>query len=236
VKDTFFKQEFLLSSGVIIISTLLLSSLALAVSDPTVIEEVTKYPFGDTHISYTIINPADSSIGDIVGFVVEVDYKWSLYSNTTNGWLAQGLTGAPLNAATWDSTMAANNISVIYELTWRQFYGGINYPFGSANGVGYFVSYDDIAADTFKFDWSSSSAPYHLPVLAGETLGGFYTDLDQTASHYVLAYIDDAQNNTFGYDNIDKRLRSFQGETLPEPITLSLFGLGGLALLRRRRA
>ena len=118
--------------------------------------------------------------------------------------------------------MAANNTSVIYELTWRQFYGGIDYPFGSAKGVGYFVSYDDIATDTFKFDWSSSSDPYHLPILAGETLGGFYTDLDQTASQYLLAYIDDAQNNTFS----NSGLSSFRGETVPEPATMLLSGLG----------
>jgi hypothetical protein len=232
VKAAFLKQEFLSSFCVITISSLLLSSLALAVSDPAVIEEVTKYPFGDTHISYTIINPADSSIGDIVGFVVEVDYDWSLYAETTNGWLAKGITGAPLNATTWESTMAANNTSVIYEMTWRQFFGENDYPFGNVNGVGYFVSYDDIAQDTFKFDWSSSAAPFHLPILAGETLDGFYTDLDQTVSQYLLAYINNALNDSFGI----KDLHSFEGETVPEPATLLLLGLGGLAMLKRRRA
>jgi len=229
VKAAFLKREFLSSFGVIIITTLLLSSLALAVSDPTVIEES---QWGGTLINYTVVNPADSRIGDIVGFVVEVDYDYYLYADTTNGWLAQGITGAPLNATTWESTMASNNTSVIYELTWRQFYGNIDYPFGSVDGVGYFVSYDDIATDTFQFDWSSSSEPYHLPILAGETLGGFNAYVDGTASQYLLAYVDNSINDTFGIND----LHSFQGDTIPEPATLSLLGLGGLAILRKRRA
>jgi hypothetical protein len=132
--------------------------------------------------------------------------------------------------------MTVNYTSAFFDLTWRQFYRGIDYSFGDVKGIGYFVSYSEISPSTYKFDWSSSTEPYHLPILAGETLGGFSANVDGPASQYVLAYIDDAQNNTFGYDNIDKRLHSFQGETVPEPITLSLLGLGGLALRRRRRA
>ncbi len=211
----------------ITVSILLLPSLVLAVSDPIVIEEVTKYPYGDTHLDYTVINPADSSIGDIVGFVIEVNYNWYLEASTTNGWMAQGVTNSPLSAATWDLNMSGNSEA----LTWRQFFGGIDYPFGDVNGVGYYVNYSEVTPDTFKFNWSYPEAPYHLPILPGETLGGFHVDVDLTYSQYLLAYIDDAENETFD----DSGLSSFAGETIPEPATIAMLGLGGLLLGRSRK-
>ncbi len=84
------KQVFPLSVSVMMILTVFSSSFASAVSEPTVIEELIVYEFGDTHASYTVVNPVDSNIGDIVGFVIEVDYNWYLEAFTANGWLAQG--------------------------------------------------------------------------------------------------------------------------------------------------
>ena len=230
MKNSFLKQDFY----VITVLPLLLLSSALAASDPTVIEEFEEAGFSH----YTVVNPADSSIGNIVGFIVEVDYQYGLLAYADNGWLAQGMTDfseEPLNPTTWDSKMKVNYSTATYDLTWRQFFGGIDYPFGDVKAIGYYVSYSEIAPDTYKFDWLYSNPPGHLPILPGETLGGFSANVDGPCSQYLLAYIDDAQNDTFGYDNIDKRLRSFQGETVPEPITLSLLGLGGLALRRRHR-
>jgi hypothetical protein len=224
------RKQFFSPPVDVIMLTLLLSSLVFAVSDPTVIEE-----FEDVGFShYTVVNPADSSIGDIVGFIVEVDYQYGLLAYADNGWMAQGMTDfmeEPLNPTTWDSKMKVNYSTVTFDLTWRQFFGGIDYPFGDVKGIGYFVSYSEIATDTFEFDWSSPSAPYHLPILAGETLGGFSANVDGPCSQYLLAYIDDAQNSTFS----SAGLSSFQGETVPEPTTICLLGLGGLLIRKCRK-
>jgi hypothetical protein len=215
---------------IITILTFLLSSAVFAASNPVVIEEFEDIGFSH----YTVINPANSQIGDIVGFIVEVDYQYGLLAYTDNGWLAQGMTDfmeEPLNPTTWDLKMKVNYSSAIYDLTWRQFFGGIDYPFGDVKAIGYYVSYSEISPDTYKFDWSSSNAPYHLPIREGETLGGFSANVDGPCSQYLLAYMDDAQNDTLSNNG----LPSFRGETVPEPGTICLLGLGGFTLLRRRR-
>jgi hypothetical protein len=142
--------------------------------------------------------------------------------------MAQGVTNSPLSTATWDLNMSGNSEA----LTWRQFFGGIDYPFGDVNGVGYYVNYSEVAPDTFKFEWSYPEAPYHLPVLPGETLEGFHAYVDLTASQYLLAYIDDAENDTFD----DSGLPWFQGEAIPEPATICFLGYGALSLLRSKRS
>jgi hypothetical protein len=151
-------------------------------------------------------------------------YEWSFYADT-NGWLAQGVTGVPLDTTTWDSRITANFPSGVFDLTWRQFCGGIDYPLGDVEGVGYFVYYSKIGPDTYKFDWMHSIAPYHFPGPAGETLAGFYAYVDRTCSQFLLAYIDNAQDGTLGNGPPE----------VPEPTTMCLFGLGGLALLKKKR-
>jgi hypothetical protein len=227
MKAELLKQYFC----VITVLPFFLSPLVLAVSDPIVIEEFEDIGFSH----YTVVNPADSSVGDIVGFIVEVNYQYGLLAYTDNGWLAQGMTDfmeEPLNPTTWDLKMKVNYSSATYDLTWRQFFGGIDYPFGDVKAIGYYVSYSEISPDTYKFDWSSSNAPYHLPILAGETLGGFSANVDGPCSQYLLAYMDDTENDTFS----NTGLLSFRGETIPEPATIVLFGLGGLLTMWRRRA
>jgi hypothetical protein len=221
------RKQFFSPPVDVIMLTLLLSSLVFAVSDPTVIEE-----FEDVGFShYTVVNPADSSIGDIVGFIVEVDYQYGLLAYADNGWMAQGMTDfmeEPLNPTTWDSKMKVNYSTVTFDLTWRQFFGGIDYPFGDVKGIGFYVSYSEISPATYKFDWSD---PGHLPILPGETLGDFSANVDGPCSQYLLAYIDDAQNSTFS----SAGLSSFQGETVPEPTTICLLGLGGLLIRKCRK-
>ncbi len=115
-------------------------------------------------------------------------------------------------------------------LTWSEFFGGIDYPFGDEKAVGYYVNYSEGEPNTFTFDWLYSEPPYHLPIFEGETLDGFYAYMDLTASQYLLAYIEEAENGTFN----NTGLPWFQGEAVPEPGTVVLLGLGSV-LVRRRQ-
>ena len=127
--------------------------------------------------------------------------------------------------------MKVNYSSATYDLTWRQFFGGIDYPFGDVKAIGYYVSYSEISTDTYKFDWPYSEAPYHLPILPGETRDGFSANVDGPASEYLLAYINDAENDIFSSNG----LQSFRGETVPEPASITIFALGAALFANRHR-
>lgn len=68
-----------------------------------------------------------------------------------------------------------------------------------------------------------------LAISPGEQLAGFRAAVPM-GSPYVLAYLNDADNDTFD----DAGLPTLSGETVPEPTTLLLFGLGSIALTRKR--
>ena len=217
-------RQALFFSAIIVMVLTVSPTVVLAQLDPTVIEE---YNEDEYRLEYTVVNPSDSSVDDIVGFVIEVDFDYYLSIVNENGWQSTSFGRWETPADKWDSLMLGGN-----SLTWRQFFGGMDYPFGDSPAAAYFVAYQETFPNTFEFDWSFGAPPYHLPILPGEKLNNFYAYVDGPASQYILAHIGDAENDTF--DNTG--LPSFQGEAIPEPATVLLFGLGGLGLIRRRRA
>lgn len=220
-------QKQVLFFSVIIVMVLVVSPpLVLAELDPLVTEEpvtISNQPW----LEYTVTNPNPSTIGDIVAFVIEVDPLEHPFGGTkaTNGWIDQPLyQDFP---AHWDSLMFVGDSwpLVTFPLTWREFFGGIDYPFGSSAAAGFFLEYSEISPNTFAFDNPS------LAISPGETLDQFFSLLVEPSSTYLSAYLDDASSDTF--DNTG--LSYFQGEAIPEPSTIALLGLGGLALIRRRQ-
>lgn len=112
---------------------------------------------------------------------------------------------------------------------------GIGDQFGSTLSLGTFA-YDPVNGDNFQYDWSLTlDAPAEAAMIdalnGGQTLRLGLVAADAS----VIATLDGATG--FDYEN-----SSLAGPTLmidatlvPEPASLAMLGLGGLAMLRRRR-
>ncbi|MDY7009600.1 MAG: PEP-CTERM sorting domain-containing protein [Planctomycetota bacterium] len=207
-------------SGILIVAVFSIApppiQAIIVVEDPTVIEDFNN-PY---QIEYTVINPPASSVGDIVGFVIEVEAPGfsPFYCDTANNWECQALTSTD-----WNSVMEADNYPYnTYALTWSQFFGDIDYPFATDQpAAGYFMAYSETGS--YAFDSPD------LAVSPGESLDQFFVDA-MPMSTFVLAHTPDA-NATFNSGDFS----TFEGEAIPEPATLSLITAGGLALLTRKR-
>ncbi len=204
-------------------------------ADPQVLEEFRFYEdeFGAfvTELEYTVVNPSDSGVGDIVGLAVSLgDNGGDMFAVTENGWAAQNLFGP----SDWDEDMFVEEPEgvIIGELpTWREFFGGIDYPFGFDEAVGFFVPFSDIGDGFFLFDDASPA------VSQDESLGDFFArNIEFPASEFALAHTSDASNSFEPGD-----FSTTQGETqiVPEPSTVTLATIGmALAIVagvRRRR-
>ena len=202
-------------------------TMVLALSDPFVTEQpvtISDQPY----LEYTITNPNPSTISDIVAFVIEVEPQQHPFGGTkaTNGWIDQPFYSFEPAGDVWDSLMFDGDSwpKITYSLTWREFFGGIDYPFGSSAAAGFFVEYIEILPNTFAFGNPS------LAISPGESLDQFFSLLLEPGSTYLLAHLGDAATDTF--DNTG--LSYFQGEAVPEPATVFLLAFGSVALLRRK--
>lgn len=191
------------------------SLAAIAIEDPTVLEEFD----GSYKIEYTVTNPIVSSVGDIVGFVIEVDAPGfdPFYCDTANGWECQALTSGD-----WDSVMESESYPYdTFALTWSQFFGDIAYPFASDQpAAGYFMAYSE---DPFYFDDPD------LAVSPGESLDQFFVDA-MPMSTFVLSHVGDAYD-VFVSGGMD----TFEDEAIPEPASAIVLLLGSLAMFRKRK-
>jgi len=192
--------------------------------DPIVIEDFD----GLWTLEYTIINPDGSTVDDIVGFVIEVDpadfpqfdFFWT---DTANQWEHQAIDD-PVNE--WDAAMASDGFPYeTYPLTWKEFFGGMDYPFGDVPAAAYWVPYSQTSGGVYEFDDGS------LAVSQGESLDQFFAYTSGPMSTYHLAYIGSAESDTFDDDGLD----TIEGEAIPEPATLGLLMVGSLVALAKRR-
>jgi hypothetical protein len=190
--------------------------------DPTVIED---YDPSGPWLEYTVINPDPGMVSDIVAMVIEYDpgdFPYGSWLDTANNWDFQ-----KLDSDAWTSNMAHEGYpSATFPLSWQEFYGGMDYPFGAGPAAGYFVAYEEVSPSVYQFKVPS------LAISPGETLGQFFVD-GRALSTYYLADVCDA---TGAFSVCD--LTYTEGEAVPEPSTLVLCGIGAAALLvcvRRRR-
>jgi len=191
---------------------------------PYVIEE-----FAFERLEYEIVNPALSTVGDIVALVIDIDPEQfssfdSPWVQTRNQWKGQ-----ILNPTAWGQAMFTQvGFSQTFDLTWQQFFGGMAYPYAANQpAAGYWMAYSEVQGQPGTYSFDSPG----LAVSPGESLDEFYVYGSQPCSTFCLAHLDDAAADTFD----DNGLPSVSGEAIPEPATLALVGLGALALVRRRR-
>jgi hypothetical protein len=198
-----------------------------AIPEPEVYEA---YDSDRDGLEYTIVNHNPSAVGDIVALVIDVNMDLFVYQeypwvDTDNNWEYQLLDDP---ADQWDSSMTSESWgSHGSDLTWRQFFGGIDYPYdASQTAAAYWVNYSWVegSEELYAFDDPD------LAVSPGdEPLDGFWAFGGHPLSTFYVAHIPDAANE------FDAGLPVTSGQATPEPATLGLLALGGLALLRRRR-
>lgn len=213
------------SFTIIVIMILVVSpTIVLAQLDPIITEEI----INDEWLEYTVINPNPSTVGDIVGFLIEVHpdqppFEGFFLTGSPDGWADKSFITD--STSEWEQLMFQSNWpngNIFFPLTWREFFGGIDYPFGDAPAAGFFLPFTETNPGIMAFNDPT------LAISPGEQLGDFRASVPM-GSPYVLAYINDAENDTFD----DTGLANLQGEAVPEPGTLLLLGLGGLGLIRK---
>lgn len=196
---------------------LLVGGMARAAVDPVVIEELIEAPPDNDRLLYTVINDADSSVGHIVGFAVELADWASAAGLPSNSW-----TSGILSPWDWEGEVDDDHVD---PLTWQEVFGGIEWPFvGADYAAAYVLQYDEDGGDMYSFsDPDAAISP-------GESESGFTAWLSWPSSRVVLAHTEDP-GGSFAPGN----LPIVEGETVPEPATLGLFVIGVVALLKQRR-
>lgn len=215
-------------ASILLGALLVIPSSAAALTDPSVTELViVDYgPWDEDLVAFTVTNPSDSSLipeGEIVGFLVESDFPIDV--SAPAGWK-----GAWLSASKWNDYMPVVNDN----LTWSNFFGGINYPFGSSLSTGYFLDYSPDNPETLTFSFLNTAAA----ISPGEILAGFNILVGGPMSSFVLAHVNNP-GPSFGNINGNSvsGFSTFSGETnvIPEPSTAVLLGFGLLGALGAAR-
>ncbi|MHC4178417.1 MAG: PEP-CTERM sorting domain-containing protein [Planctomycetota bacterium] len=203
---------------------LIVAPSAVAESVPSVIEQ---FDPDLQRLEYTVINPSDSTVDDIVGLVIEIENSVT-YLSTDNDWQYQ-----PLTATKWGQEMYEQDTPHIeYPLKWSEFFG-MSYPFGDAPAAGFYLTYSEVTPATEPPTYAFDSPG--LAVSRGESLDGYFAHFEMPTSTYYLAHIGDAANDTFGSGG----LSTISGEAIPEPSTFLLVSTAGICLFafawRRQR-
>lgn len=203
---------------IVVALVVLFAGLARAAVDPLVTEELIEDPPDNDRLRYTVINDADSSVGHIVGFAVELADWASGAGLPSNSW-----TGNILSSWDWTDPVDDDHVD---PLTWQKVFGGIEWPFAGADyAASYVLYYDEEGGGMYSFsDPTAAISP-------GESESGFTAWLGMPSSRVVLAHTGDPAGS-FAPDEF----QIFEGATVPEPATLGLLLIGGLALLKRKRS
>ncbi|MFA5553266.1 MAG: PEP-CTERM sorting domain-containing protein [Phycisphaerae bacterium] len=211
------------------------ASIVLASSAPTVLEEQLENDWGHPFVRYTVNNPAQSAVGDIVAFAIEMAaVPWGGMSSFDD-WSGTWLSGEQA----WYQPMYGNG-----QLTWSELFGGIVYPFNNPGTVAIAVwhlpffeilepgqSPGDSMEFRFGYTWQDEIYPAQSPISPGQTENRFFAELIGVLSDFVVAHVPDIDTAAF---STAEPLDVYQGEAIPEPATLMLIAFGGL-LIRRRR-